>query len=233
MFNNHVYTAHDTKLFKDLSLKARWKMYQKLIQKLPLSSLRSILDVGVTADKTRDDSNFFEKMFPEKDKITALSNQQAHWLESEYPGLKFVQGDARKMPFPDNAFDFVFSSAVIEHVGSFEWQKQMISECVRVSKRYVCILTPYRFYPVELHTILPLIHWLPRKAHRWILKKIGFAEMARESNLHLLSRSDVYRMCRELRLSKPTIVFNYFFGFPSNLMIFFEKKPPLLPTGEN
>ncbi|MDR1740563.1 MAG: class I SAM-dependent methyltransferase, partial [Synergistaceae bacterium] len=51
-------------------------------------------------------------------------------------------------PFKDGEFDLVFSSAVIEHVGSFERQTRFISEAARVSGRYVFITTPNRWFPV-------------------------------------------------------------------------------------
>jgi len=87
-------------------------------------------------------------------------------MEKEYKGLKFKQGNALSTPFADNSFELVFSSAVIEHVGSLENQNQFIKELVRISKKYVFITTPNRYYPIEFHTILPIIHWLPKKIHR-------------------------------------------------------------------
>jgi hypothetical protein len=38
-----------------------------------------------------------------------------------------------------------------------------VAEAVRVSSR-VFLTTPNRWFPVELHTRLPLVHWLPRPA---------------------------------------------------------------------
>ena len=53
-----------------------------------------------------------------------------------------------------------FSNAVIEHVGGRERQRQLVSEAIRVGRR-VFITTPNRRFPVEVHTRLPLVHWLP------------------------------------------------------------------------
>ena len=33
---------------------------------------------------------------------------------------------------------------------------------ISLSKDYVVISTPNRFYPIEFHTKLPLLHWLPK-----------------------------------------------------------------------
>jgi len=111
--------------------------------------------------------------------------QDAKFLETEYPGLTFIQGNGLDMLFEDNSFDLVFSSAVLEHVGSFEKQCRFFNECLRVSRKYVFLTTPNRFYPVEFHTYLPFVHWLPKKIHRKILNLIGQKELALEENLIL------------------------------------------------
>ena len=72
-----------------------------------------------------------------------------------------VVADGRKLPFPDDAFDVAFSNAVLEHVGSREDQRRFLHELCRVAPR-VFVSTPNRWFPVELHTRLPLLHWLPR-----------------------------------------------------------------------
>jgi hypothetical protein len=60
----------------------------------------------------------------------------------------------------------VHSAAVIEHVGSFARQCDFLKECCRVARRAVFVTTPNRWFPVEFHTILPLVHWLPKPAFR-------------------------------------------------------------------
>ena len=64
------------------------------------------------------------------------------------------------MPFPDGAFDVVHSNAVIEHVGGATRQRLMVSEALRVARR-AFVTTPNRRFPIEVHTRLPLVHWLP------------------------------------------------------------------------
>jgi hypothetical protein len=55
---------------------------------------------------------------------------------------------------------------VIEHVGGEEQQKAFVREAVRVAGR-VFVTTPNRWFPLEVHTRLPLVHWLPElAAHR-------------------------------------------------------------------
>ena len=65
-----------------------------------------------------------------------------------------------RCPFDDGSFDVVFSNAVIEHVGDRERQGQLVREALRVGRR-VFLTTPNRWFPVEVHTRLPFVHWLP------------------------------------------------------------------------
>ncbi len=82
---------------------------------------------------------------------------------SSYPSARYVQGDALELPFADGEFDVVFSNAVIEHVGGREQQRRFVEEALRVARR-AFITTPNRWFPVEVHTLLPLVHWLPDSA---------------------------------------------------------------------
>jgi ubiquinone/menaquinone biosynthesis C-methylase UbiE len=127
------------------------------------------------------------------------------------------------MPFENNTFDLVFSSAVIEHVGSNINQSKFISECYRVAKKYIFITTPNRYYPIELHTAIPLIHWLPKNIHRKILKIIGKDFFAEEANLNLMAKNDLKKICNENGIKKYKILTAYFLGFPSNLLLMIEK----------
>jgi hypothetical protein len=79
---------------------ARQKMFDSLMALANPSADTTLLDVGVTSDR-REDSNFFEKLYPHKDKITAVGMENAAFLEEEYPGLKYVRSDGLSLPFPD------------------------------------------------------------------------------------------------------------------------------------
>jgi hypothetical protein len=78
----------------------------------------------------------------------------------------------------------VFSNAVIEHVGGRERQRRFVSEALRVGRR-VFVTTPNRMFPVEVHTRLPLVHWLPEGAAQAVYAALG-KDSAKD--LHLLSR---------------------------------------------
>jgi len=218
--NENTYSSGKEQSWRDRAeLSARMKIYNALADCVPLNDLESVIDVGATADDKKDSSNFFEKTYPHPKRITALSNQDASWMESEWDGLKFVQGDALNMPFNDKTFDLAFSNAVIEHVGSRENQAAFIQECVRVSKKYVFITTPNRFYPIELHTVLPLLHWLPAKAYRRILRILGKSFFADESNLNLLSKRDLINIVKDIKGVRYRVDFIRFLGFRSNILL--------------
>lgn len=182
----------------------------------------TILDVGVTSDRTYEASNYLEAWYPFKDRITASGIDDAAFLSETYPGMKFVQADALNLPFADRAFDVVHASAVIEHVGSFDNQVRMISECARVARKGFFITTPNRWFPVEFHTVLPLVHWLPKTVFRRTMRSIGRDFFADEANLNLMSGS-------ELRQAAQTALIGERFniavesvklgGWPANLLL--------------
>lgn len=215
---------HHIEFINQLSLKVRKKIFAYLEQLVDCSILQNVIDVGVTADQQHLGNNFFENLFPNPGKIIALSDQDASWMEKQYKGIKFIFGDGRKMPFEDNTFDLVFSSAVIEHVGNFEQQCLFIQECYRVSRKHVFLTTPNRWYPIEFHTILPVIHWLPRNIHRSVLKFLGHNIFSQEQHLNLLSYADLKKFCQQLSINTYHINHVSLLGFPSNLLLYIKKS---------
>jgi len=196
-------------------LKARHAMYAVFETVVPCDSDTTVIDIGVTPDRSLADSNFFETLYPYPHRITATSIEDASHLESVYPGLSFVQTDGHTLPFPDGAFDVAFSSAVLEHVGETQHQKRFISELRRVSRSFF-LTTPNRWFPVEVHTFLPLVHWLPRSTHRTLLKAIGLEFWSKVENLHLLSKEDLIELFEspdDVRVEQHRIL-----GWTSNLM---------------
>ena len=110
--------------------------------------------------------NFFEELYPWRAQITAVGLHPGDGFRARYPEIAYVRGDGCALPFPDRAFDLYFSNAVIEHVGDRDRQRAFVREALRVAGR-VFLTTPNRWFPIEVHTRLPLVHWLPdAAAHR-------------------------------------------------------------------
>ncbi len=179
-----------------LAWNIRKKIFDQLMRSLKPTKLWTILDVGVTSDRTKD-SNFFEKLYPYSSQITAIGLEDASFLEKEFPGLRFMKLDAKKLPFKDKSFDLAFCSAVIEHVGPRKEQEKLLKELSRVAKQVV-VTTPNRFFPLEFHTLTPLIHWLPHPIFGAFLKLTGRSFFAATENLNLLSENEIEAMLKRI-----------------------------------
>jgi SAM-dependent methyltransferase len=107
--------------------------------------------------------NFLEALYPWPERITAVSDVPLPNFAREFPSIRCVTASGTELPFEDDDFDIAFSNAVIEHVGGREEQRQFVSELCRVAPR-VFLSTPNRWFPVETHTLVPFVHWLPRPA---------------------------------------------------------------------
>lgn len=177
----------------------------------------TILDVGVTPDRSLPESNFLEKFYPYKNRLTATSIEDASWLEKAYPGLTFIQTSERELPFDNRQFDIVFCSAVLEHVGDRNRQRFFVRELLRVAEKFF-IITPNRNFPVEFHTFLPLIHWLPQSVHQSILRRLGMNFWAETNNLNLLTPTTIKALFPEhldIYLKR-----HYLLGIPSNIIVY-------------
>ena len=86
-------------------------------------------------------------------------------------------------------------------MGSENNQIKMISNIIKLSKKIFIIITPNRNHPIEFHTKLPLIHWLPKKTHRFILSLLGFKFLALEKNLNLLNQKNLEQYMKKLNFN--------------------------------
>ena len=209
--------------FKKITLDARSKFFEYFKNSTEYNHNKSILDIGTTPSLDEEQNVILTKTINNKN-IICISNQDCKILSQKYPHIKeFVIGNAIKMNFQNDTFDIVHTNATIEHVGSYQNQISLIRETLRVSKKHVFIQTPNRFYPIDFHTTLPLIHWLPKNIHRKILKILGLNFYASEKNLNLLSEKNLKNMCKELNLKKFKIIKHKLFFLTSNLILIIEK----------
>ena len=172
-----------------VSLRSRRRKVRLLLDELRPSAETTVLDVGVDevgfggpgGEAGCRTHNAFEELYPWPERITALGLHEGVGFRERYPGIRYVQGDGCALPFADGEFDIVFSNAVVEHVGDRDRQRAMIAEAVRVGRR-VFVTTPNRWFPVEVHTRLPLVHWLPDALSHRVYRLLGKG-FATENNL--------------------------------------------------
>ena len=203
----------------NLSKYNRFKIHNLFLENTVYDNSCSVLDVGTTAD-THESNNILLQNTRNNKNISCLSDQDLGILKKKFPHVKnFYLGDGKKTNFPENSFDIIFSSAVIEHVGTFKDQIDFIKECIRIGKHQVFITTPNRYYPIDFHTRIPFLHWLPKKIHRFILKIIGFKFYSLEKNLNLLDRKTIIKIMESLNIQNYTILNHKFLYATSNLIL--------------
>ena len=140
----------------------------------------SVVDVGVTDSPfgAGSSDNFFEAVYPWPERITAVGTTGLERFAAAFPSVRVVHADGRELPFADGEFDLGFSNAVVEHVaGGREGQRRFVGELCRVARR-VFVTTPNRWFPLDPHTLLPFVHWLPAGPLRdRLLRARGFSDV--------------------------------------------------------
>jgi ubiquinone/menaquinone biosynthesis C-methylase UbiE len=119
-----------------------------------------ILDVGGTAGNWR--------LLSFRPKVTLL-NLPSPTGGGGVEDFAHVIGDACNLPFEDKSFPVAFSNSTIEHVGTFERQRQFANEIRRVATSYY-VQTPNRWFFMEPHYLTPFVHWLPKRIRRRIVR---------------------------------------------------------------
>jgi SAM-dependent methyltransferase len=135
-----------------------------------------------------------------------------------YGYVPVLVGEAGPLPFPDQFFDVVFCSSVIEHVTlpksrvwkeystrrfreeSLRRQKQFAAEIRRLGRQYF-VQTPYRHFPIEAHSWLPFVAWLPRWALLPVLRLAHYVWVTRPvPDWYLLDRRELGDLFGEAKI---------------------------------
>ena len=178
----------------------------------------TLLDVGVSAEGPGGSRhrNYFLKTFRlDPCQYTGLGIQDLKSTQERFPGFRFVRYAGGRFPFEDKQFDWVFSNAVIEHVGDESAQIAFVNEMLRVAHR-VYFTTPYKFFPVEAHTNLLLVHWSDALFRRWMRRTWPGAD---PHAIFLLSRRRLARVMRASNAAQFNIVSNRLFGLVMTMTI--------------
>lgn len=202
-------------LFASLSAVSRRRKLELFYKTMRPSPWMRVLDVGAEVESETDDCCKFLDEYPWRHKVTAVNIDPEHVqrIAQRYPEVEVVVADARNLPWPDNYFDIIYSNAVIEHVGTFEDQKQMASEVMRVGRQWF-ITTPNRWYPFEFHLRLPLVTWLPGDAYLRCGRIVGYDHVRRQyvmgadySGLRLMTPAELVACFSGSRVIKQRVTF--------------------------
>jgi SAM-dependent methyltransferase len=139
---------------------------------------------------------------------------------ANYPQIKTVQYDGKIFPFADKAFDICWSNGVIEHVGYYDRQLLFMKEIHRVSKR-AYITTPNRCFPIEIHSKLPFVHYLPKP---WFDKVARFfnKHWVLGDKLNPLAKRQLVKILKDAGITKYEIHPNWFGPFIVDYIVIFE-----------
>jgi hypothetical protein len=198
--------------------KRKWALFERLVR--PEPSL-TVLDVGFNDVEHSATDNYIEKHYPWRAQMTALGIDAPVHFGERYPEIKALQYDGVTFPFDNDAFDVCWSNAVLEHVGGHanRWDAQVhfLREIDRVS-RTAFITTPNKWFPVEVHTRTPLLHWLPK---RWFDAYLRGRKQdwAAGDYMDLLSRGALVRLLADAGIRDYRIVQNRLAGLTLDFAI--------------
>ncbi len=161
-----------------------------------VDSATKILDLG--------GQPFIWTLLERKPILTILNLDEA---DTRVDWAEHLVADGCNTGLPDKSFDVVFSNSVIEHVGNFDRQKQFAAECIRCGYGYY-VQTPNRWFPVDPHTLMPFIHWLPKKyflrmmylTPRFLLSSPNESEMEDFKNLRMLTKREMKKLFPEAQI---------------------------------
>ncbi|MCP3849615.1 MAG: class I SAM-dependent methyltransferase [Gammaproteobacteria bacterium] len=198
-----------TKLVKAYSKRAREKRASVFRNSFLIDENTKILDLG---SETGSNIHTVLQGTPFKPQNIYIADIDSSLIEkgaNTYGFVPVLISESEQLPFDDGFFDIVYCSSVIEHVTvpkeqvwslysgkefqvkSFKRQKVFASEIRRLGKQYF-VQTPYKHFPVESHSWLPFIAWLPRRLLIPILKITNTFWVKKTSpDWYLLNRNEM------------------------------------------
>ena len=185
---NKIYSEFHLGFFDNILFKKRIEIIKIINDFISDKDLTDVLDVGTTNDEKNLSSNTVINNLKSFKIFKSISNQRIDLKKFNKCLHKSITEELTISEIENFSSDLVISNATIEHVGNKENQTKMIENIIKLSKKYFIIITPNRYHPIEFHSKIPFIHWLPKSVHRSLLSLIGQKFLSLEENLNLLSK---------------------------------------------
>ncbi len=214
-----IYAINHNSLIDNIVIKKREEMLKIIEDNITKNNIEDAIDIGSTEDKENESSNYIIKNLSYIPKIISISDQIINDKFFSKNIKKSITDEFSNKEILELKSDLVISNATIEHVGSFENQEKMISNIISLSKKVFVITTPNRFHPIEFHTKLLFLHWLPKKIYSKICEFIGLSFFAKEKNLNLLSKHELINLMKILNFTNYKIFKIKLLGFVSNYIL--------------
>ena len=217
-----IYAINHYNFFDKIVFKKRLEISNIINNIIKDLQIHDALDIGTTSDDKNASSNIVIKNIKNIDKFKCISDQMVNSNFFNKKLKKSITEEFSENELYEFSSDLVISNATIEHVGGELKQKKMIENIIKLTKKIFIITTPNRFYPIELHSKIPLIHWFPKSTYRKILKFLGLSFYANEENLNLLSANELKKMLNNQKITYE-IKFIKLMFFKSNIIIIGKK----------
>ncbi|MFI5185137.1 MAG: class I SAM-dependent methyltransferase [Chitinophagales bacterium] len=218
------------KLFRKYSQSVRKKRSFLFTSLMKLTDEQKIIDLG------GGNGVHFASCFPYRKNVTIadIDKKDLEYARKEFGFNTMVLDESGILNIKDKDYDVVFCNSVIEHVTvdksamyqiktnkefseiSFNRQRVFANEIDRIGKKYF-VQTPYKYFPVESHSWLPvIIVLLPRKAQIAVLKLFNkFWAKKTHPDWHLLTVKKMKKLFPNAKIIKEKS-----FGFTKSLIAY-------------
>ena len=222
MINKNTYLRSHTKFTDKIIHNKRLEIISIIKDKLGNNNFKDILDIGTTAD-TSESSNLIIKSLKDFETYKSISDQEIKSSFFSKTLQKSITDEFSNDEVETYSSDVVISNATLEHVGSYQEQLKMLKNIIKLSKKLFIVVTPNRMHPIEFHSKIPFIHWLPKKLHRKILSIFGLKYLSKEENLNLLKTSNLINLMKNFNNIEYDIKYVKFLLFKSNIILIGKK----------
>jgi SAM-dependent methyltransferase len=183
-----IYYAHGMKLplSQRLAIHARKNMLEHFVAVMRPVSSTTVIDFGVS-EEVNDEANILEQYYAFPEQITCAGIGNGDAVRKAFPKVHYRSIRPHEpLPFAEHEFDIAFSNAVFEHLGSDENRQRTLRDLLRVAKR-VYLTVPNGWFPVEHHTGIPLLHYVPALFRR-VLRHTGLAYWSDPHNMDFMTK---------------------------------------------